>query len=113
MLYMALGVIKRLDIAQENRSLSYAELALRRGLKRRVVGLAVIERSRKKQASTITNLRERFFHQKVHARRRKNSIQRLQHQGGRATTHEDKVSRIQDYFMAIMGRELETSIGKS
>lgn len=84
---MALEVILRLDIAQEiSRDLSDAELTLRRGLKRRVMGLAVIERSRKKQASRITNLQEgnantRFFHQKVKARHRKNNIQRLQHEG--------------------------------
>lgn len=51
-LYMALEVIQRLDEAQESRDLSPAEFSLRAGLKRRVMGLAVIERSRKKQAST-------------------------------------------------------------
>ena len=66
-LVMAVEVIKRLDIAQESRALSDAELTLRRGLKRRVMGLAVMERLRKKQASRITNLRDgdantRFFH---------------------------------------------------
>ena len=81
---MALEVIKRLDIAQEHMTLSDAEHILRQGLKRRVIGLAVIERSRKKQSSRITNLREgdantKFFHQKVNARRRKNNIQCLQH----------------------------------
>ena len=86
-MFMALEVIKRLDIAQESRGLSDAKLALRHGLKRRVVGLVVIERARKKQASRITNLREgdantKFFHQKVIARRRKNIIQCLHHQGG-------------------------------
>jgi len=98
-LFMALEVIKRLDIAQESRDLSDAKLALRHGLKRRVVGLAVIERARKKQASRITNLREgdantKFFHQKVIARRRKNIIQCLHHQGGWATSHEDKASLV-------------------
>ena len=56
--FMALEVIKRLDIAQEHMTLSDAEHILRQGLKRRVIGLAVIERSRKKQSSRITNLRE-------------------------------------------------------
>jgi hypothetical protein len=81
---MALEVIKRLDIPQEHRVLSDAERILRQSLKRRVIGLAVIESSSKKQASRITNLREgdantKFFHQKVNVRCRKNSIQRLQH----------------------------------
>ena len=39
----------------------------------------------------------------MNARRRKNNIQRLQHQGGWVTTHEDKASIIQDYFAAVMG----------
>jgi len=72
-LFMALEVIKRLDIAQESMALSDAVLTLRRGLKRRVVGLSVVERASKKQASRITNLKEgdankKFFHQKVNAR---------------------------------------------
>ena len=83
-LFMALEVIKRLDIAQESRALSDAELTLRRALKRRVVGISVVERARKKQASRITNLKEgdantKFFYQKVNAHHRKNNIQRLQH----------------------------------
>ena len=41
---MALEVIQRLDIAQESRDLSSAEFRLRQGLKRRVLGYAVIER---------------------------------------------------------------------
>ena len=55
-LHMALDVIQRLDIAQENRELSDAEFRLRFGLKKRVVGLAVIERARKRQSSRVTNL---------------------------------------------------------
>ena len=50
---MALEVIKRLDIAQESMALSDAELTLRRGLKRRVVGLSVVERARKRQVLTL------------------------------------------------------------
>jgi len=42
-LLMALEVIQRLDIAQESRDLSSAEFRLRQGLKRRVLGYAVIE----------------------------------------------------------------------
>uniref|UniRef100_A0A453PU51 Endonuclease/exonuclease/phosphatase domain-containing protein n=1 Tax=Aegilops tauschii subsp. strangulata TaxID=200361 RepID=A0A453PU51_AEGTS len=49
----ALMVILRLDVAQETRELSAGEIQLRARLKRRVIGLAVIERSRKKQCSRI------------------------------------------------------------
>lgn len=84
---MALEVIHQQDIAQESRLLTDAKFELRKGLKRRVLGYAVIERSRKREASRITNLKERdtntrFFHLKANARRRKNHIQHLQFHGG-------------------------------
>lgn len=47
-LHMALEIILRLDEAQENRELSNNERELRRRLKRRVVGLAALERARKR-----------------------------------------------------------------
>ena len=85
--HMALDVILRLDVAQEQRTLLPEEGNLRAALKRRVLGLAVIERARKRQASRITNIRAgdantRFFHLKVNSRRRKNHIHRLRKQNG-------------------------------
>ena len=80
---MALEVIKSLDIAQETRELSSAEFRLRQGLKRRVLGYAVIERARKKQTSRVKNLREgdantKYFHLKANGRGRRNHINRFQ-----------------------------------
>jgi hypothetical protein len=85
---MALDVILQLDVAQESRALSQDECWLRANLKRRVKGLAALERSRKRQASRLRFLREgdantKFFHQRVNARRRKNHIVRLKHNNGR------------------------------
>jgi len=54
---MALDVIQWLDAAQETRELSDAEHTLRKGLKRRVTALAIIERARKWEASRITFLK--------------------------------------------------------
>jgi len=107
LLHMALDVVHHLDIAQETRELSTAEFQLRRRLKRRILGLAVIERTRKRQASRIVNLREgdantKFFHLKANARKRKNHIQRLQKDGGWAATHEEKATLIQEHFEAAM-----------
>lgn len=48
---MANEIIMRLDIAQEGRQLSDDEDTLRAKLKLRVLGLAVLERSRRRQAS--------------------------------------------------------------
>lgn len=56
-LHMALEVILRLDEAQDLRALSPAELDLRKRLKKKVVGLAVMERARKRQTSRITNIK--------------------------------------------------------
>jgi len=106
---MALEIILRLDLAQECRQLSEGELHLRKKLKTRVLGLAAVERARKKQVSRITNLQlgdanTRFFHRRVNTRRRKNHIQRLKKGRGWAVTHEDKVSVILTHFDEIMGR---------
>ena len=106
--FMAQEIILRLDIAQENRSLTAAELLLRAKLKKRILGLAVIERARCKQASRLSSIKlgdanTKYFHHKVNARRRKNHIQRLRHGHGWAINHDDKASVIQDHFSKFMG----------
>jgi hypothetical protein len=78
-LAMANEVIQRLDVAQENRQLSAQELQLRSELKARVLGLAAIERSRRRQASRLLWLKEgdactRFFHLKANGCSRKNYV---------------------------------------
>ena len=108
-LIMALKVILQLDIAQESRTLSIIEKNLRSGLKRRVMGLAVLERARKRQASRITNLRvgdanTKYFHLRVNSRRRRNHIQRLQQNGGWVTAHDDKASVVLDHFTRTLGQ---------
>jgi exonuclease III len=65
-LHMALEVVLRLDLAQENRQLSPAESSLRNKLKQRIIGLAVVERARRRQNSRLTTLKlgdanTRFF----------------------------------------------------
>ena len=103
-------VILRLDVAQETRELSAGEIELRARLKRRVIGLAVIERSRKKQCSRIRNLKEgdantKFFHLRVNARRRKNHIHRLKHNNGWITGHSEKEEIIFEHFSSALGRD--------
>ncbi|KAK1668873.1 hypothetical protein QYE76_057032 [Lolium multiflorum] len=107
--HAALLIILHLDMAQELRSLSYEERALRAELQRKVVSLAVIERDRKRQCSRITNIREgdantKFFHRKVNERRRKNHIHRLKHKNGWITDHNYKEKIISDHFGDVMGR---------
>ncbi|WVZ59075.1 LOW QUALITY PROTEIN: hypothetical protein U9M48_009276 [Paspalum notatum var. saurae] len=104
---MALDVIQHLDAAQEVRELSDAECRLRSGLKRRVTALAIIERARKRQASKITNkvgdANTKFFHSRISGRKRKNYIQKLKHNDGWATSHEDKEKLVQDHFDSVLG----------
>jgi exonuclease III len=81
-LHIANEVILRLDIAQEDRQLSSEEISLRQELKIRVLGLAALERSRRRQASRINYIRAgdactRFFHLKMAARKRRQYIPSL------------------------------------
>jgi hypothetical protein len=56
-LHMALEVILRLNLAQENRQLSPVESSLRNKLKQRIIRLAVVERARRRQNSRLTTLK--------------------------------------------------------
>ena len=105
-LHMALEVILRLDLAQEQRELSLEERDFQKRLKRRIISLAVLEKSRKRQNSRITNLKEgdantRYFHLRVNHRRRKNFIHRLKHNQGWVTSHEDKEKIVHSHFKNI------------
>ena len=112
---MALEIILRFDIAQESRELSPEESDLRMRLKRRVISLAVLDRSRKRQSSRVANLKEgdantRYFHLRINARRRKNHIHRLKHNGGWVTDHSQKEAIVQSHFAeAIMRSGPRTS----
>ncbi|XP_073354947.1 uncharacterized protein [Aegilops tauschii subsp. strangulata] len=76
-LHLAAEVVLRLDIAQEARRLSPAEFCLRKQLKLRIVGLAAIERARKRQASRT--------------------------EAGLATAHGDKATIAHAHFLQLLG----------
>ena len=57
-LHIVNEAILHLDIAQESRALSKPELELLRDLKHQVLGWAVIERSRRRQSSRLTQIKE-------------------------------------------------------
>ena len=105
---MALEFILRLDLAQEQRELSPEERDLRKRLKRRIISLAVLKKSRKRQNSRITNLKgdanTRYFHLRVNHQRRKNLIHRLKHNNGWVMNHEQKEKIIHDHFTEAIGR---------
>ena len=107
-LHAALLVILHLDIAQEERALSHEERDLRTRLKRRVISLAVLERSRKSQCARLANLKHgdantKFFHRRINARRRKNHNHRIKHVHGWVTEHKEKEKIIHSHFTEIMG----------
>jgi exonuclease III len=114
-LHIANEIILRLDIAQESRLLSDAEWSLRRDLKLRALGLAAVERCRRKQASRVNWVRAgdactRFFHLKMSARRRRKYIYTLKRQDGTLTwDHHEKEEIIRGYFTSIMGAKEQRS----
>jgi len=100
---MALDVILQLDKAQENRVLTPDELELRKKLKQRVLGLSVLERARKRQASRITNIKlgdanTKYFHLKVNSRRRKKFIHKLWRGNGWAVSQTEKMEVAEEHF---------------
>lgn len=106
--HMVNELILRFDVAMEKRQLTAQELSFRKLLKQRVLGLAAVERARRRQASRVTWLRAgdantSFFNAKINSRRRKNFIQHIRAETHIATDHEDKSELIRDHFQSILG----------
>jgi hypothetical protein len=94
-LAVARVVIQELDFAQEHRPLSQDELALRRELKSKTLGLASLNRTMARQRARTRFLKEgdactRFFHLQACHRRRKNFLAAVQHNGQTFTEDEAK-----------------------
>ncbi|XP_073355531.1 uncharacterized protein [Aegilops tauschii subsp. strangulata] len=105
---IAKEVIWRLDLAEEGRSLSPAELGLRRRLKLSYLGLLSSQKVKLRQHARITGIRlgdvnSKFFHAKVNGHRRKNYIQTLHSDHGVVITAEDKEQKrsIHDNFLHV------------
>jgi endonuclease/exonuclease/phosphatase family metal-dependent hydrolase len=107
-LAIAKEIILQLELAQESRTLTAEELDLRRRLKIRSTGLAVIEKSRMRQRSRLTYIHcgdanTKLFHLKANAHRRKNYIQCLQSQDGIVFSQHEKEKMADDYFSEHLG----------
>jgi hypothetical protein len=89
--------------------LSLDEHDLRKRLKKKVVGLSVVERARKKWCVRISNIKEgdtntQKFHLRVNARRRKNHIHMLKHNQGWVTDHKAKEEIIHEHSTTVIRR---------
>jgi len=76
------------------------------------LGLAALERSRRRQASRINFIKAgdactRFFHLKMVARKRRQYIPSLKKQDGTLVwAHDDKQRVLQDYFQDLIGKKI-------
>lgn len=101
-------VISQLEVAQENRQLSLAEIQLIRQLKARILGLAAIEKSRAKQKSRVTWLKKgdantKYFQIVANNRKRKNFIHCLLTENGTATTQRRKHEVVFKHYQSHIG----------
>lgn len=95
-------------MAQESRQLSAAEFSLRKQLKLKVLGLAAIERARKRQASRIGWLctgdaNTKLFHAKMKSRGRNFFIHSLRVGDREISDHAEKEKSVHDHFVAVLG----------
>jgi hypothetical protein len=107
-LLVANEIILQLDIAQESRPLSEPELQLRRGLKKRVLGLASLERTIARQRARVAAIRDgdtatQFFRISAASRRRRNHIARLRHGDAVVESQEEKEALATDFFLEVLG----------
>ena len=105
---MAHEVIRLMDAAMDQRPLSDAEFWLRRQLKKKILGLASLQRTIARQQSRLLWLKEGdantgFFQSYASARRRRNHIFKLQKEGSEATTQQAMDELAVDHFGKLIG----------
>lgn len=113
-LAMAREVILRFDQAQDVRPLLEWELALRKSLKLRVLGLASLSRTIARQRSRLTFLAEgdantRFYHLQAFHRSRGSRIESLRVNGLELVSDTAMADALYEHFSAILGCHFERS----
>jgi hypothetical protein len=101
-------VILQLEKAQELRVLIQPERSLIKHLKRRILGLAAVEKSRARQRSRIVWLRKgdantKIFHIMANVRRKRNFIHSLTTDSGFSSTQEEKHAIVYNHFLNHIG----------
>jgi hypothetical protein len=109
---LATEVILRLDVAMDSHLLSPEERALRHLLKKKLLGLASLERTLARQRSRLLWLREgdactHFFHTQASHQRRKNFIGHLLVDNRRVTDHVDKAEAVDSFFGELLGSSVD------
>lgn len=107
-------LIYRLEKARDNRALRPDEHRFRNNLKVRLLGISALQRSIWRQKSRVRGIKEgdactKKFHLKASARRRKNYIQTIQHEGQLYTGQEDKLRLAWEFFHRLVGSPAERS----
>jgi hypothetical protein len=109
-------LILRLDVAMESRALSLEERGFRRLLKRKLLGLASLERTIARHRSQIHWLSEgdactKFFHLYANHRRHKNFIAHLQVDGVLISDQDEKAKAVDAFYEQLLGSSPERGFG--
>jgi hypothetical protein len=105
---LANEVVARLEEVGDHRQLrAHEECLLRKELKLKALGLAFLQRTIARQESRILWLREggaptKKFHSHANARRRRNFIHALEHNGRAAVSEQEKADAALDFFDEVL-----------
>lgn len=108
LLCAAKQLVAILDVVQESRQLTELELALKRDLKAKILGMTAVEKLRVKQQSRLAHIKAaeaqaKIFHVHLNGRKRKNFIQTLEAEGRNIHLHEEKEEHIFQHFSKQFG----------
>jgi len=113
---LAREVLHQLEIAQDNRSLSFQELWLRNQLKRHSLALSSLQRTIARSHSRICWLSKgdantSLFHLHARHHKRKNFICNLTSDDGHVlTSHEEKEQNIFEFYSSLLGEAPERDV---
>ncbi|KAM3020904.1 hypothetical protein ACUV84_040901 [Puccinellia chinampoensis] len=111
-LLLAQEIVLRLDMAQDSRTLTWGETWLRKELKRKILGLASLQRTMARQRSRLLWIKEgdantTFFHAHASKCRRRNHMFKLK-KGDREVTDQQEMEELAtEFFTDLIGQPKE------
>lgn len=107
-LALAREILHQIEIAQDSRELSAAELWLKNGLRKHVLALASLMRTIVRLRSRVNWLKEgdantKLFHLHARFRKRKNFVAKLVSTNNIYTNHEDKARLVDEFYRSLLG----------